>query len=95
MLEGGFRNIPVVQDGRVVAMLTEGDIRSFVGHFEDTTAKRAITQALVTVGPQTPIREAARIMRERKIDGLPVVEDGRLVGIITTSDALAATTSEG
>jgi CBS domain-containing protein len=34
-------------------------------------------------------------MRERKIDGLPVVEDGRLVGIITTSDALAATTSEG
>jgi nucleotide-binding universal stress UspA family protein/predicted transcriptional regulator len=94
MLEGGFRNIPLLQDGRVVAMLTEGDIRSFVGHFDDTPAKRAITQALVTVGPQTPIREAARIMRERKIDGLPVVEDGRLVGIITTSDALAATTSE-
>ncbi len=95
MLEGGFRNIPIVQDGRVVAMLTEGDIRSFVGHFDDTPAKRAITQALVTVGPLTPIREAARIMRERKINGLPVVEDDRLVGIITTSDALAATTGEG
>lgn len=51
-------------------------------------------QALVTVGPLTPIREAARIMRERKIDGLPVVEDDRLVGIITTSDALAATTGD-
>lgn len=95
LLEGGFRNIPIVQEGRVVAMLTEGDIRSFVGHLEDTTARRAITQALVTVEPQTSIREAARIMRERKIDGLPVVEHGKLVGIITTSDALAAATSEG
>jgi len=95
MLEGGFRSIPLIQDGRVVAVLTEGDIRSFVGHLDDTPAKRAITQALVTVGPQTPIRDAARIMRERKIDALPVVEDDRLVGIITTSDILAATTSEG
>ena len=94
MLEGGFRSIPLLEDGRVVAMLSEGDIRSFVGHFDDTPARRAITQALVTVGSQTAIRHAARIMRERKIDGLPVVEDGRLVGIITTSDALAATTSE-
>jgi nucleotide-binding universal stress UspA family protein len=95
MIEGGFRSIPLVQDGRVVAILTDGDIRSYVGHFDDTPAKQAITQALVTVGPQTPIREAARILRERKIDGLPVVEDGRLVGMITTTDVLEATTSEG
>ena len=94
MVDGGFRSIPLVQDDRVVAILTHGDIRSYVGHFDDTPAKRAITQALVTVGPETPIREAARIMRERKIDGLPVVEDGRLAGIITTTDVLEATTSD-
>ena len=94
MVKGRFRSIPLVQDGRVVATLTDGDLRSYVGHFDDTTAKRAITQPLVTVGPETPIREAARIMRERKIDGLPVVEDGRLAGIITTSDVLEAATNE-
>ncbi|MGA9725225.1 MAG: universal stress protein [Candidatus Binatus sp.] len=94
MVEGGFRSIPLVQDGKVVAILTDADLRSYVGHFDDTSAKRAITQALVTVGPETPIREAARIMRERKIDGLPVVEDARLVGIITTTDVLEAIIGE-
>jgi len=94
MLEGGFRSIPIVRDNRVVGVVTERDLRSFAANLEDTPAKQAITQTLVTVGPRTPIRDAARIMRERKIDGLPVVDDGRLVGIITTSDVLAATTSE-
>src|SRR5258708_40211530 len=40
------------------------------------------------------IREAARIVRKREIDGLPVVEEGRLAGIITTTDVLEATTSD-
>ncbi|MDO8434244.1 MAG: universal stress protein [Candidatus Binatus sp.] len=94
MVEGAFRSIPLVQDDRVVAILTEGDIRAQAGHLDDTPASKAVTHALVTVGPDTTVREAARIMRERKIDGLPVVEDGRLVGMITTSDLLKATTVE-
>jgi len=42
----------------------------------------------VTTTPDTPLAEAARVMLERKIGCLPVVEDGRLVGILTESDFL-------
>ena len=94
MVEGGFRSIPLLEGERVVGLLTEADIRAHAGKLEDTVASKAISQALVTIGPETTVREAARIMRERKIDGLPVVDDGRLVGIITTTDVLEATTSE-
>jgi acetoin utilization protein AcuB len=45
---------------------------------------------VLTVGPETPIRDAARLLRERKIGALPVVEDARLVGVISTSDILQA-----
>jgi CBS domain-containing protein len=42
----------------------------------------------VTTTPDTPLADAARVMLERKIGCLPVVEDGRLVGILTESDFL-------
>ena len=45
-----------------------------------------MTTDLVTVAPDIPLEEAARIMADNKIGGLPVVEDGRLVGIITETD---------
>ena len=45
-----------------------------------------MTRNVVSVGPDTDLNEVARTMLERKIGGLPVVEDGRLVGIITESD---------
>jgi acetoin utilization protein AcuB len=44
----------------------------------------------VTVAPDDPIERAAELMRERKISGLPVVRDGRLVGLITASDIFRA-----
>lgn len=47
----------------------------------------------VVVAPNTPILEAQRIMRERKIRRLPVVERGRLVGIVTYRDIMEATPS--
>jgi acetoin utilization protein AcuB len=40
----------------------------------------------ITVEPDTPVKEAARLMLEHKIGGLPVVDEGRVVGIITESD---------
>jgi CBS domain-containing protein len=44
----------------------------------------------VTIAPDSPLDTAARIMRERRINRLPVVEDGRLVGIVTRNDVIAA-----
>lgn len=47
-----------------------------------------MTQNVITVVPETPVAEAARIMLDNHISGLPVVENGRLVGIVTEGDFL-------
>jgi acetoin utilization protein AcuB len=45
-----------------------------------------MTTEVITVTPDTPMEEAARIMADNKIGGLPVIQDGKLVGIITETD---------
>jgi nucleotide-binding universal stress UspA family protein/predicted transcriptional regulator len=94
MLEGGFRSVPVVKDGAPVGIVTDRDIRAHSGSLENTEAFKAMSEALITVTPSTSIREAARLLRERKLGGLPVVEDGKLIGVITTTDVLDALTAE-
>lgn len=94
MLEGGFRCIPVIKDGQPVGIITDRDIRNHTGYLDHTEAFKAMSEALITVTPSTTIREAARLLRERKIGALPVVEEERLTGIITTTDVLNALTEE-
>ena len=50
------------------------------------TVKEVMTKEVITVEEDTPLEEAARIMADNKIGGLPVVRDGVLVGIITETD---------
>ena len=52
--------------------------------------REAMTPAPVTISPEASLDEAARIMNERRIRRLPVVEHGRLVGILTRHDVLGA-----
>jgi acetoin utilization protein AcuB len=92
MRDGGFRTIPVLKDGQLVGIITDRDIRQHVGYLDHTEVEKAMSETLITVTPSTSIREAARLLRERKIGGLPVVEDGNLVGILTTTDVLEAFT---
>jgi len=94
MLEGGFRCIPILKDGVPVGIVTDRDIRNHIGYLEQTEAFKAMSEALITVTPSTTVREAARLLRERKIGALPVVEDGKLTGVITTTDLLNALTAE-
>ena len=49
-----------------------------------------MTWSVITVRPETDLREAARFMHERKLGALPVVDDGKVVGMLTEHDALAA-----
>ena len=49
-----------------------------------------MSEPVLTVSPETPVREAARLLRERKIGASPVVENSVLVGVISTSDLLEA-----
>jgi nucleotide-binding universal stress UspA family protein/CBS domain-containing protein len=94
MTEGGFRAVPVVKEGKTVGIVTDRDIRMHVGYLEHTEAEKAMSEALITVTPETSVREAARLMRERKIGALPVIEGDTLVGLVTTTDVLTALTAE-
>jgi acetoin utilization protein AcuB len=90
MQKGGFRRIPVVSDGQVVGIITDRDLREHAGYLDRTQAKSVMSQKPITVTPATTVEAAAQLLLKQKIGGLPVVEKGRLVGIITTNDILQA-----
>jgi CBS domain-containing protein len=95
------RRLPIVEDGRLVGIVTWGDLRSawpsaattlsiyeWRALLEKATVAECMTRDPITVAPDTSILDAARTMLERKIGGLPVVADGCVVGMITESDLL-------
>jgi acetoin utilization protein AcuB len=104
MRDRKVRHLPVVDDmGRLVGIVTDRDLRQALfapGVLAERTDLPAILDALtvgdvmirgvVSVRAVTTIREAARVMHERRLGALPVVEGGRLVGILTETDVLRA-----
>lgn len=90
MQKGGFRRLPVVSDGQLVGVITDRDMREHAGYLDRTKVTTAMSQKPVTVTPATTVETAAQLLLKQKIGGLPVVEKGHLVGIISTSDILQA-----
>ncbi|NJD62356.1 MAG: CBS domain-containing protein [Deltaproteobacteria bacterium] len=102
--EREIRHLPVLRDGeKLVGILTERDIkqaspspataleiREIYYLLDKVKVKQIMTRRPYTVSSSAPIEEAALIMREKKIGCLPVVEEGRLVGILTETDILDA-----
>ena len=89
MQEKKLRRLPVVDDdGQLVGIVVERDLLVAAMRYLQSRVEvgDVMTRNVVTVGPDTDLNEVARTMLERKIGGLPVVEQGRLVGIITESD---------
>lgn len=99
MSRGGFRRLPVMSGGVLVGIITDRDIRQalnspFIFHeraqddylLDSLTVSGSMTENPLTIEPSAPLAKAARIMETRKISGLPVLEGGRLVGIVTVSD---------
>ncbi len=89
MQEKKLRRLPVVDDdGQLVGIVVERDLLVAAMRYLQSRVEvgDVMTRNVVTVGPDTDLNEVARMMLERKIGGLPVVEHGRLVGIITESD---------
>lgn len=99
MRERKIRRLPVVEDGRLVGILTLGDVRgaepseaTSLSIYElnyllsRLTVDRVMTHPVITVDHETTVDVAARMMLENKIAGLPVMDGERLVGIITESD---------
>jgi acetoin utilization protein AcuB len=90
MLTGQFRHLPVVHEGRVIGILTDRDLRHYVGTEARTRVGTAMTEHPLMVSPLSTVEEAARLLLHHQVGGFPVVEEGRLAGIITTSDILWA-----
>ncbi len=89
MQEKKLRRLPVVDDdGQLVGIVVERDLLVAAMRYLQSRVEigDVMTRNVVTVGPDTDLNEVARTMLERKIGGLPVVEHGRLLGIITESD---------
>ena len=90
MTAGNFRRLPVVDGGRLVGIITERDLHKYSGFLESTRVTAAMRTSLITVTPYDAVEDAALLMLKHKIGGLPVVAEGRLVGIVTTTDLLKA-----
>ena len=99
MKDSGIRRLPVVEGGQLLGIVTLGDLRAAVAspeanlnifemafHMERFTVMQIMTREVVTVTPDSSIEVACERMLKHKIGGLPVVADGRLVGILTESD---------
>jgi CBS domain-containing protein len=79
----------VMEGEDLVGILTERDVLKAVAtgaNTKDTRVSEAMTKDPVTVGPQTSLREAAKIMADRWIRHLPVMDGGKLVGVISQRD---------
>ena len=101
MRERKVRHLPVV-DGRgtLVGIVSDRDLRMIAGApplaeggrgarpRRDVPLGRVMTWGVVTVQPETDLRHAARVMRDQRIGTLPVVDRGRLVGILSAVDVL-------
>jgi acetoin utilization protein AcuB len=94
MQQGNFRSAPVVENGRLVGLITDRDIRGQMGRVDTTEVRVTMSENPQTVTPTTPLHDAAQVLFEQKVDSLPVVENGRLVGVITNSDILRAFLNE-
>lgn len=97
MQERQIRHLPVVAgDGRVVGVVTDRDLRLATSALATqpfppgARVEEVMTQPVQTADPLDPVEVAARTMRELRIGCLPVVEDDRLIGIVTGIDLLEA-----
>jgi CBS domain-containing protein len=90
----GIGSVVVVEEDRPVGIITERDImRNIAERFFDPSlvkAKDIMSTQLVTISGDVSFEEAARLMASRKIKKLPVVEDQKLVGIVTSMDVMRA-----
>jgi len=91
---GGFRHLPVLDsDGKLVGIVDRTDMETFLSKAgspgvmkRNHRVDQVMSRNVVSVAPTCPLEEAASLMVQHKIGSLTVLEDGKLVGIITETD---------
>lgn len=99
MVQRHVRRLPVVEQDQLIGMLSWGDLRAAQPSSATTlsvferralldhlTVAMCMTRDPIMIAPEAPVLEAAQQLLAHKIGGLPVVEEGRVVGVITESD---------
>jgi acetoin utilization protein AcuB len=101
MEAGHLRHIPVLEDADLVGIVSQRDVFSARmsstmgvgekgqrGFLHTILVKEVMRHPVTTIGPEALVSDAAAIMIDQGIGCLPVIDDGRLVGIITKTDLL-------
>jgi CBS domain-containing protein len=99
MRERHVRRLPVMKGSRLIGVVTIGDLREaqpsmattlsvyeWNALLERVTVAECMTTNPVVIAPDAPVLDAARLMLEKKVSGLPVMQDDQVVGMITESD---------
>ncbi len=96
MHEKNIRHLPVLENGKLVGIITDRDLRSATSKLAEIPfqpgdeVSEIMIKEVQTVHPLDPVDVAAKIMRENKIGCLPVMENNELIGIVTVTDMLDA-----
>ncbi|MCE1252697.1 MAG: CBS domain-containing protein [Anaerolineae bacterium] len=98
MMENKITALPVMERDQLVGILTSSDLFRFILGEIDTlneqiTVKNYMTREVVTLAPQDSLLEAHRLMGVKRIRTLPVIDNGKLIGIVTRTDLMGASPS--
>ena len=94
-----IRRAPVIKNGKLIGIISDQDLINATPSqatslsvwemnylVSKITVKDVMTKDVITINEDTPIEQAARIMADNKIGGLPVMREGKVVGMITETD---------
>jgi len=103
MAEHRIRHVPVISADGLVGVISDRDVREalpspigpdgaaeYAAAMDHIAVWKVMAEQVITVTPRTPLAQAAHLLADRKIGCLPVIEAGRLVGIVTETDVLRA-----
>ncbi|TVQ47821.1 MAG: CBS domain-containing protein [Gloeocapsa sp. DLM2.Bin57] len=90
MSRSHHRGFPVVAKDKIVGIFTQGDLNRLVNTHGDTLLSEIMTSPVITVTSDTPLGDVLYLLNKYKFSRLPVVDEGKLLGIITRSDIINA-----
>ncbi len=89
--EKNVNSLLVIEDDKLIGIITEKDLVAGIlvfGHKKDEKVRKVMSTPVVSVSPDISVIKAANIMIEKRIHKLPVLEKGKLVGLISASDLI-------